>query len=54
MIDIVATLTRSEADIQVVHDAYGGIRYFKPLSERAHEWMDENLAAKTRSCTASW
>ena len=44
MIDIVATLTRSEADIQVVHDAYGGMRYFKPLSERAHEWMDENLA----------
>ena len=44
MIDIEATLTRSEADIQVVQDAYGGMRYFKPLSERAHEWMDENLA----------
>ena len=27
MIDIVATLTRSEADIQVVHEAYGGMRY---------------------------
>ena len=44
MTDIVATLTRSEADIQIVHEAYSGMRYFKPLSERAREWMDENLA----------
>ena len=32
------------ADIQVVHEAYGGMRYFKPLSERSHEWLDDNLA----------
>ena len=35
------------ADIQVVHEAHGGMRCFKPLSERAHEWMDENLAGES-------
>ena len=28
----------------MVHEAYSGMRYFKPLSERAHEWLDGNFA----------
>ena len=42
-IDIRATLNRDEADIQVVNEAYSGMRYFKPLSDSALEWMEENL-----------
>lgn len=41
-IDIRATLNRNEADIQVVNEAYSGMRYFKPLSDSALEWMEEN------------
>ena len=36
-IDIRATLNRDEADIQVVNEAYSGMRYFKPLSDSALE-----------------
>ena len=46
VIDIRATLNRDEADIQVVNEAYSGMRYFKPLSESALEWMDENLSGE--------
>ena len=42
-IDIRATLNRDEADIQVVNEAFSGMRYFKPLSDSALEWMEENL-----------
>lgn len=45
-IDIRATLNRDEADIQVVNEAYSGMRYFKPLSDSALEWMDENLSGE--------
>ena len=43
-IDIRATLNRGEADIQVVNEDYSGMRYFKPLSDCAREWMEENLS----------
>ena len=42
-IDIRATINRDEADIQVVNEAYSGMRYFKPLSDSALDWMEENL-----------
>ena len=45
-IDIRATLNRDEADIQVVNEAYSGMRYFKPLSDSAMEWMEENLSGE--------
>ena len=54
MINIEATLTRSEADIQVVQDAYGGMRYFKPLSERARNGWTRTSRTKAPSCTESW
>ena len=46
-IDIRATLNRGEADIQVVNEDYSGMRYFKPLSDSAREWMEENLSDET-------
>ena len=46
-IDIRATLDRGEADIQVVNEDYSGMRYFKPLSNSAREWMKDNLSDET-------
>ena len=43
-INIRATLDRGEADIQVVNETHGGLRYFKPLSDSAREWMQDNLS----------
>ena len=43
-INIKATLDRDEADIQVVSETHSGMRYFKPLSASAMEWMEENLS----------
>ena len=45
-INIRATLDRDEADIQVVSETYSGMRYFKPLSDSAMEWMEENLSGE--------
>ena len=45
-IDIRATINRDEADIQVVNEAYSGMRYFKPPSDSAMEWIEENLSAR--------
>lgn len=42
-----ATINRDEADIQVVNEAYSGMRYFKPLSDSALVWMEENLSDET-------
>ena len=46
-INIRATLDRGEADIQVVNETYGGMRYFKPLSDHAREWMEDNLSEES-------
>ena len=40
-------IVNAEADIQVVNEPYGGFRYFKPLSDSAMEWMEENLSDET-------
>lgn len=41
MIDIHATHNRSEADVQLVGEY--GMRFFRPLSELARQWFDDNL-----------